>query len=375
MSVLRLEGLPYRATSDDVSDFFHDLADVKPDKIHLLLNRDHRPSGTGYAEFSSDSDARSAQDKCDGKCIGDSGRYVRIVRPSGEGGGDELGWHLRRQRLIMRDGDEDGERFCVRMYGLPFRVSEYEVAKWFGPSGAECVDVQIHLNHEGRPSGDATAFFETLDQAKLAMERNKEDMAGRYINLSMVSAAATFNSAASSGSRHCVKMSGLPFRATEQEMKDFFLPDADCLAVRVILNRNGRPSGDAIAEFADDEAVEQAMKKDREHLGSRFIVLARETSSSKDHENGNSRNGSSSSSGRYTVRMGGLPFRASVDDIIDWFRPEADCVYARILRNRDNRPSGEAVAEFASEDEAKNAMTKNRAYMGDRFVVLTPQGF
>jgi heterogeneous nuclear ribonucleoprotein F/H len=40
--------------------------------------------------------------------------------------------------------------------------------------------------------------------------------------------------------------------------------------VRVILNRDGRPSGDAIAEFETEEAVEEAMKKDREHLGNRY---------------------------------------------------------------------------------------------------------
>ena len=39
------------------------------------------------------------------------------------------------------------------------------------------------------------------------------------------------------------------------------------------------------------------------------------------------------------------------------------------------RPSGEAVAEFESEDDARSAMGQNRAYMGERFIVLTPQGF
>jgi hypothetical protein len=39
------------------------------------------------------------------------------------------------------------------------------------------------------------------------------------------------------------------------------------------------------------------------------------------------------------------------------------------------RPSGEAVAEFETEEDARSAMGKNRAYMGERFIVLTPQGF
>ena len=39
------------------------------------------------------------------------------------------------------------------------------------------------------------------------------------------------------------------------------------------------------------------------------------------------------------------------------------------------RPSGEAVAEFDTEEEARSAMAKNREYMGERFIVLTTQGF
>jgi len=73
-------------------------------------------------------------------------------------------------------------------------------------------------------------------------------------------------------------------------------------------------------------------------------------------ERGGYRNGGgggSSSSSFFTVKMGGIPYRATVDEIIDWFQPEARCASARILRNRDNRPSGEAIAEFDTEDEAR----------------------
>ena len=51
--------------------------------------------------------------------------------------------------------------------------------------------------------------------------------------------------------------------------------------------------------------------------------------------------------------MGGIPYRATADEIADWFQPEAHCLNARILKNRDNRPSGEAFAEFETEDEAR----------------------
>jgi heterogeneous nuclear ribonucleoprotein F/H len=193
-------------------------------------------------------------------------------------------------------------------------------------------------------------------------------MAGRYINLSMDTAAATFNGVTQS--KYCLKMSGLPFRATEQEMKDFFQPDAECQSVKVILNRDGRPSGDAIASFEDEEALEKAMVKDREHLGSRFVVLSK-----YDETNNGSMNGGTSAGGNFVIRMGGLPYKAKVKEIIEWFGPDVECLRVRILRSRDNRPSGEALAEFATKEEAENAMLKNKEYLGERFVVLTRQDF
>lgn len=64
------------------------------------------------------------------------------------------------------------------------------------------------------------------------------------------------------------------FRASEQEMIDFFKPDADCVGVRVIYNREGRPSGEAVAEFESEEQAENAIKyKNREHIGTRFILV------------------------------------------------------------------------------------------------------
>ena len=112
--------------------------------------------------------------------------------------------------------------------------------------------------------------------ARSAMKRNKEDMEGRYINLSMDSVTATFNNSTGHNSDYCVKMSGVPFRATEQELKEFFRDAEEPLSVKVILNRDGRPSGDALAEFDSEEAVNKAMSKDRECMGSRYVILTRE---------------------------------------------------------------------------------------------------
>ena len=79
---------------------------------------------------------------------------------------------------------------------------------------------QVHLNHEGRPSGDASAYFASEETARKSLEKDKGDMNGRYINLAMDNVSVSFCNA--SGSSNAIRLSGLPFRATEQEIKDFF---------------------------------------------------------------------------------------------------------------------------------------------------------
>jgi RNA recognition motif-containing protein len=353
-SILKLNGLPFKITSAEIHDWISELSEVEAEKVHMISNRQGLASGQAYVEFKDKSQSKTVLEACDEKTIGNSNRYVKMMDATEQ----ELKWQLKRQDLFKGQGDV--ELFCVRMYGLPFKVTEYFVAQWLKEAESECIDVQIHLNHQGKKSGDATAFFNSQEEAKKSLSKDKQDMNGRYINLTLDTAPATFSS------NNCkldnelsLKMSGLPFKATEKEMKEFFLPEAKCLSVKVILNKDGRPSGDAIASFEDKETVEAALKKDREHLGSRFVVLSR---LDEEHKS-------------YSVKMSGLPFRTRVPEIIDWFAPVTDINRVRLLKNRENRPSGEAIADFATLEAAKEAMKKDKEYIGDRFVILTPINF
>merc|ERR1712223_295209 len=347
--ILRFDGLPYKMTPSELQGWIHELAEMTPDKIHLISNRQGLASGDAYVTFDDKSVAKTVIDSCDEKNIGDSNRYVKIYEAEEE----ELAWQLHRQDFFK--GDAKFELYCVRMYGLPFRSTEYQVARWFQDVDANCVDISFHFNRQGRKSGDATAYFTSENDAKKAMGKDKHDMSGRYINLTLDTAVGTFNDNCKQD-ENCIKMSGLPFRASEKEIRDFFLPAAKCVSVKVILNRDGRPSGDAIASFNSKEEVEAAMEKDREHLGSRFIILTRV------QEDTNNQN--------FSIRLSGLPFRTREPEIVEWF--SLPCTRVKILMNRANKPSGEAIAEFPSKETAEAAMKMNKQYLGDRYVVLTP---
>jgi heterogeneous nuclear ribonucleoprotein F/H len=83
--VLKLRGLPFSATKDDIITFFDDKSlGVSPlvhDSIHIVLSVDGRPSGVAFVEFVSAEDAKTAMIK-DRSSMGT--RYVELFPSSRE---------------------------------------------------------------------------------------------------------------------------------------------------------------------------------------------------------------------------------------------------------------------------------------------------
>ena len=48
---------------------------------------------------------------------------------------------------------------------------------------ADCTNVVIQYNKDGRPSGNAEATFGSEQEARRAMQKNKDNMQNRYIEL------------------------------------------------------------------------------------------------------------------------------------------------------------------------------------------------
>ncbi|CAM9163419.1 unnamed protein product, partial [Lampetra fluviatilis] len=70
----------------------------------------------------------------------------------------------------------------------------------------------------------------------------------------------------------CVHMRGLPFEATEQDIREFFSPLVP-LRVSVSVSRSGRSTGEADVEFGSSGDAVTAMERDHKHMGHRYIEL------------------------------------------------------------------------------------------------------
>ena len=171
-----------------------------------------------------------------------------------------------------------------------------------------------------------------------------------------------------------VLMKGVPWSSATSELQSFFDPSgAKCIGVN-ILNDGNRPSGNAEAYFQSKEDAEKAMSMNRKYLGARFVVLEpkfeRTAGGAGRGAGGGAEGGAGEGSGTTKIHMSGLVFSATEQQIKNWFlEAGSKCTRVEILMER-GRPSGRAVAEFEGNEDVAKAMTRDRAYLGKRFVRL-----
>lgn len=193
----------------------------------------------------------------------------------------------------------------VRLRGLPFSASESEIEDFFkglelGPDG-----VVICVNFQGRSTGQAYVQFATAEVANKALERNRQHMGSRYIEVfkghpadmqgalrmvgrgsaNGIGSGSILNSgvpgvAGNPDMRYTgvIRMRGMPYSCTSADITAFFkgmqiVPDGIFLCTHA----DSRPTGEAFVEFVNEETASRAMQLHREPMGSRYVELFRST--------------------------------------------------------------------------------------------------
>ena len=170
--------------------------------------------------------------------------------------------------------------------------------------------------------------------------------------------------AAGTGGSSYVRLRGLPFTATDQEVAQWFAaaPGAPIQALRVLFtyNTTGRKSGEAYVELPEMMAERAVQVLNHRNMGSRYVevFLSSEGEMSQANvappvgANGGYQMDIGGGSGGI-VRLRGLPFNATPDLILQFFQgyevPKGSLGIHLIL-GPNGRPNGEAFVEFASEE-------------------------
>ncbi|OAY67445.1 heterogeneous nuclear ribonucleoprotein H isoform X1 [Ananas comosus] len=192
-----------------------------------------------------------------------------------------------------------------------------------------------------------------------------------------------------------VRLRGLPFNCDDVDIFKFFagLDILDCLLV----NKNGRFSGEAFVVFPSPMQAEFALQRDRQNMGRRYVevfrckkqdyysAIAAEVNSGGSYESEYRRNSppprpkktqEDKEQMEYTevLKLRGLPYSAAAADIVEFFAPDFELSEenVHVACRSDGKATGEAYVEFLSAEVAKKAMCKDKMTIGSRYVELFP---
>ncbi|GBP68628.1 Heterogeneous nuclear ribonucleoprotein F [Eumeta japonica] len=177
---------------------------------------------------------------------------------------------------------------------------------------------------------------------------------------------------------HVVKLRGLPFSTTVEDVINF-LSGVNIVngkeGVHLTEVRPGRPSGECFVQVATADDVAEALKKDKENMGKRYIEVFSTDKKDMDwalnamEQSTNGFNGIPQySDDMGVVKLRGLPYGCSKDEILQFFnglRVASDGVH--ILSDSTGRASGEAFVYFLDKEGAQEALTRDREKMGHRW--------
>uniref|UniRef100_A0A8C3FFX8 Epithelial splicing regulatory protein 1 n=1 Tax=Chrysemys picta bellii TaxID=8478 RepID=A0A8C3FFX8_CHRPI len=283
----------------------------------------------------------------------------------------------------------------IRARGLPWQSSDQDIARFFKGLNIAKGGAALCLNVQGRRNGEALVRFVSEEHRELALQRHKHHMGNRYIEVCCSN--GTSNEAAqflSKENQVIVRMRGLPFNATTEEVLTFFGQHCPVTGgkegILFVTYPDNRPTGDAFVLFACEEYAQNALKKHKDLLGKRYIELFRSTAAEVQQV----LNRYSSTplvplaappilpvlpqqfmpptNVRDCIRLRGLPYAATIEDILEFlgeFSADIRTHGVHMVLNHQGRPSGDAFIQMKSADRAFLAAQKcHKKTMKDRYI-------
>ncbi|KAJ8005509.1 hypothetical protein DPEC_G00118700 [Dallia pectoralis] len=291
------------------------------------------------------------------------------------------------------------EVFIIRARGLPWSCTAEELMHFFSECRVRDGLKGIHLtvNRDGKANGQAFIELENEEDVSKALEKHRQYLGPRYIEVTEVTnrdAEAILKKSVQLPSKDgLVRLRGLPYSCTETDVLLFFSGlDVAENGVTLTTDYRGRNTGEAYVQFLTQEQADQALTKDRELIGNRYIEVFPSNISeiggrrkAEFVEDGRvsrqsqpdrpvapkptDRHGASLVSSHHFVHMRGLPYSVTGEDIVQFFYPLA---LSKILVEfgPDGRANGEAEVFFPSHQDAVAAMTRDKAYLRERYIEL-----
>ncbi|XP_054475743.1 heterogeneous nuclear ribonucleoprotein H3 isoform X1 [Anoplopoma fimbria] len=357
--VVRIRGLPWTCTQEEVASFFSDCDIVgKVNGVCFTYSKEGRPSGEAFIELKMSEDFKNALAK-DRKYMGH--RYIEVFKSNRS----EMDWVLKRSG----PADYDSCSGCMlRLRGLPFGCSKEEIVQFF--SGLRIVPngITLPVDYQGRSTGEAFVQFASKEIAEKALGKHKERIGHRYIeifksNRNEIRAYYELPRRAMGAQRpgpYDRPMMGGP-------RGGFFGPGLGRGGALMDTMRSGGGYGGGYSDFDNyngfnnycfgNGMFDERVRGERVGRGM------------GGHGYGGQGDVCSSFHSGHFVHMRGLPFRATEGDIAKFFSP-LNPLRVHIDVAPNGKSTGEADVEFRSHEDAVAAMSKDKNHMQHRYIEL-----
>ncbi len=319
-TVIRMRGLPWVATVEDILDFFSGFSIATTEnqnssedasskyQVLIVLNAQGRSTGEAYIKFTNEEECRRALAEKDCQNMGH--RYVELFPSSME--------EMEYSRKVM-EKQLNINTTVVRMRGIPFHCNDKDIELFFAELPIQKDGIFIFKNGQGRQTGDAYVEFETKEAVVEALKRNKEKIHDRYIELFRSNKeemyAAQYQQLQQQQqyqnhhyhqqrrsnrnyykiqSEFCVKLRGLPFDTFEEDIAEFFNGlEIAPQGIHLVLepshahqqeseeNTTPKHTGTAFVEFTNEDDFQNALSKHKQMMKNRYI----EVFPAKQHQN------------------------------------------------------------------------------------------
>ncbi|XP_053462804.1 heterogeneous nuclear ribonucleoprotein F-like isoform X4 [Nycticebus coucang] len=255
--VVKLRGLPWSCSIEDVQNFLsnctiHD----GPGGIHFIYTREGRQSGEAFVELGSEDDVKMLAEKALGRHKERIGhRYIEVFKSSQEEVRSYSDLPLKFMS-VQRPGPYDRHGTARRYMGIVKQAGLERMRP-----GAYSAGYGAYEEYGGLSDGGYGFAPDVLGRDLSYCLSGVYDH--RY---------GDGEFAVPSTTGHCVHMRGLPYKATENDIYNFFSP-LNPVRVHIEIGPDGRVTGEADVEFATHEEAVAAMSKDRANMQHRYIEL------------------------------------------------------------------------------------------------------
>uniref|UniRef100_A0A8C1HC37 Epithelial splicing regulatory protein 2 n=1 Tax=Cyprinus carpio carpio TaxID=630221 RepID=A0A8C1HC37_CYPCA len=277
-TVIRARGLPWQSSDQDIARFFKGL-NIAKGGVALCLNAQGRRNGEALVRFINSEHRDMALERHKHHM---GNRYIEVYKATGE------------EFLKIAGG-----------------TSNEDVLGFLGPESpvTDGTEGLLFVKYpDGRPTGDAFVLFACEEYAQNALKKHKQILGKRYIELFRSTAAevqqvlnrymstplistlpppppqmvsvpvlATSPFITTGSTRDCIRLRGLPYTAAIEDILEFMgehTIDIKPHGVHMVLNQQGRPSGDAFIQMKSaDRAFMVAQKCHKKMMKDRYVEV------------------------------------------------------------------------------------------------------